>query len=111
MQLWNGQRPAKGDGDKKVQSTRFPFLAAALTGMLGVSWHWEVGIYTDPTSLPFWGLPSVISRHYKTPEQGSPLALLRTCHSFTQAHCKISETLRDRQRKRFELILLIFNGC
>ena len=44
MQLWNGQRPAKGDGDKKVQSTRFPFLAAALTGMLGVSWHWEVGI-------------------------------------------------------------------
>jgi len=43
--------------------------------------------------------------------QGSSLALHRTCHSFTQAHCKISETLRDRQRKPFEFILLILNGC
>ena len=49
------------------------------------------GQYKPPTRLPFWGLPSVIRRHCKTAEQGSSLASRRACHSFTQAHRRVSK--------------------
>ena len=49
------------------------------------------GQYKPPTRLPFLELPSVITRHCKTAEQGSSLASCRACHSFTQAHRRISK--------------------
>ena len=48
-----------------------------------------VGRYKPLTRLPFW-LPSVIMRHRETTEQGSSLASCRVCHSFTQAHRRVS---------------------
>ena len=49
------------------------------------------GQYKPPTRLPFLELPSVITRHCKAAEQGSSLASCRACHSFTQAHRRISK--------------------
>ena len=42
------------------------------------------GRYKPPTRFPFLGLPSVITKHCETAEQGSSLASHRACHSFTQ---------------------------
>ena len=52
---------------------------------LGVSWPWQVG--RNPQQV------SAISRmnHRGTAEQGSSLASCRACHSFTQAHRRVSK--------------------
>ena len=50
-----------------------------------------VGQYKSPTRFPFLELPSVTTSHHKTAEQGSPLASLMVCHSFTQAHLRVSK--------------------
>ena len=49
------------------------------------------GPYKPLTRLPFWGLPSVITRHLKAAEQDSSIASRRACHSFTQAHQRVSK--------------------
>ena len=52
---------------------------------LGASWHWQVGI--NPQQI------SAISRMRSpgTTEQGSSLSSLRTFHSFTQGHHRVSK--------------------
>ena len=47
--------------------------------------------YKPPTSLPFLGLPSVITNHHATAEQGSSLASQRACHSVTQGHHRVNK--------------------
>ena len=49
------------------------------------------GQYKPLTGLPFWGLPSVIMRHLETADLGSSFASRRECHSFTQAHHRVSK--------------------
>ena len=49
------------------------------------------GQYKPLRGLPFWGLPSVIMRHLETADQGSSFALLKVCHSFTQAYHRVSK--------------------
>ena len=61
-----------------------PSLAAPLAGTLGVSWPWQVGM--SPDKAPFWGLPSVMTRHCETAGQGSSPASCRACRPFTEAH-------------------------
>ena len=70
--------------------TLCPSLAAPLAGNLGVSLA-LTGRYKPATRLPFLGLPSVNMRHHETTEQGSSFASRRACHSFTQAHHRISK--------------------
>ena len=66
-----------------------PSLVALLAGTLVLLAL--AGQYKPPTRLLFWGLPSVITRHRKTIEQGSSLASCKACHSFTQAHHRVSK--------------------
>ena len=56
---------------------------------LGASWPWQVG--RNPQQV------SAISRmnHRGTAEQGSSLASCRACHSFTQAHRRVSKQSRN----------------
>ena len=87
-----------------------PFLAAPFSGVLGVSWRWQVGI-NPPTRLPSLGLPSVILRHRETAEQGSSLALHRVCHSFTQAHRRVSKAENVYPEKAERPELRVFLPC
>ena len=63
------------------------------------------GRYKPPTRLPSLGLPSVITRHCETAEQGSSLAACKACHSFTQAHHRVSkaENVCTEKAERLEL--------
>ena len=99
--------PGKSDRERKVLSTRF-----ALLWPLSSQGHWvSLGIdrwYKPLTSLPFLDLPSVITRHRETAEQGSSLALCRACHSFTQANHRVSkskaENMYTEKAERLELL-------
>ena len=113
MQLQNGQR----DQEKLTEKGKFGLHASPISGpsprrdvghLLALGGHY---INPDKASILGSACSHYKAQKKKTPVQGSSLALHRTRHSFTQAHRKISETLRDRQRKPFELILLILNGC
>ena len=70
------------------------------------------GWYKPLPRLPFWGLSSVITRHLETSEKGSSLVSHRVCHSFTQAHRRVSKakqktcSLRE-QRTRAPSILTL----
>ena len=90
-----------------------PSLAAPLSGMLVVSWHWLAGRYKPPTRFPFLGLPSVITKHCETAEQDSSLASRRECHSFTQAHCRVSKVRQKNAytEKAERLELWVFLPC
>ena len=70
-----------------------PFLAAPLARTLGVSWHWQIGINPQQSSL-FGAAFSHVEA-----EQGPSLALRRECHSFTETHCRVSkaENMHTRQ--------------
>ena len=66
---------------------------------LGASWHWQVGITPRQVSaITLWD-------HHGTTEQGSLLASRRACHSFTQAHGRVSKaqqkicSLREQRTK------------
>ena len=69
------------DQEKLTEKGKFgpythPFLAAPLTGTLGVLGL--AGWSKCPKRLPSWGLPSVTTRHCKTAEQAHHL--LHTGH-------------------------------
>ena len=90
MQLWNRQR----DQEKLTKKGKFSPQASPTSGH---SPRKDVGYllalaggYKPPTRLPFWGLPSVIMRHHEVTEQGSSPASHRVCHSFMQAHGRVS---------------------
>ena len=84
------KRPGKADQERKVQSTSFAhFWLLPLQGCwvsLGID-----RLVKNPIKLPFSRLPSVVMRLHETAEQGSVLTLHRLCHSFTQAHERVSK--------------------
>ena len=105
------KRPGKADQERKVQSTCFahfqPLPSQGRWVSLGIG-RW----YKPPTRLPFLGLPSVITRHLETAEQGSSFASCRACHSFTQAHHRVSKvnqktSLLGEQRTRAPSVLTL----
>ena len=73
---------------------------------LGASWHWQVGITPWKVSaISVWD-------HCGTAEQGSLLGSCRACHSFTQAHGRVSKAqqktcLLREQRTRAPNILTL----
>ena len=73
---------------------------------LGASWHWQVGITPWKVSaISVWD-------HCGTAEQGSLLGSCRACHSFTQAHRRVSKAqqktcLLREQRTRAPNILTL----
>ena len=73
---------------------------------LGASWHWQVGITPWKVSaISVWD-------HCGTAEQGSLLASCKACHSFTQAHRRVSKAqqktcLLREQRTRAPNILTL----
>ena len=69
------------------------------------------GWYNPPTRLPFLGLPSVIMRYRKTADQGSSLASCRACHSFTEAHRRVSKVENVYTEKAERLELWVFLPC
>ena len=86
----NGQR-----NQEKVKKGKFSSHASPVSGhsprrdigcLLALA-----GRYKPLTRLPFLGLPSVIMRHIETAEQGSLLISHRACHSFRQAHRRVSK--------------------
>ena len=70
------------------------------------------GQYKPLRGLPFWGLPSVIMRHLETADQGSSFALLKVCHSFTQAYHRVSKvqqktcSLREERTRALSIFTL-----
>ena len=66
-----------------------------------------VGQYKPPKRLPFLGLPPVILRHHETTEQGSSLASHMACHSFTQAHHRVSEVKGEMYTEKAERLELL----
>ena len=89
------KRVGKGDREGKVSSICFthfwPLASQGLWLHLGMA-----GLYKPLTSLPL-GLPSVITSHLDTAEEGSTLASCPIPHFFqavfthTQAHCTVIE--------------------
>ena len=104
------KRTRKGDRERKVRSTRFAHLWSLPSRDLGCLLA-LAGRYKHPTRLPFLGLPSVIMRYRKTADQGSSLAACRVCHSFTQAHQRVSKTENVYTEKAERLELWVFLPC
>ena len=84
-----------------------PISGQSLKETLGACWHWQVGINTRQVSVIscIWGHPG-------TAEQGSTLGPHRACHSFTQAHYRVSKVqqktcLLGEQRTRAPCILTL----
>ena len=97
------KRPGKADQERKVGSTCFAhfwLLPRRDVGYLGIG-----RLNKTPIRLPFLGLPSVMMRYRKTAEQSSSLASCRACHSFTQAHRRVSkvENVYTEKAERLEL--------
>ena len=104
------KRPGKAD-----QKWKFSPHASPISGH---SCHRDVGCllalagrYKPPKSLPFWGLPSATMRSGETAEQGSSLASCRACHSFTQAHRRVSKVENVYTEKAERLELWVFLPC
>ena len=108
MQLWNDQR----DQGKLTKKWKFNPHASPISGcsprrrdlrcLLALA-----GEYKPLTRYPFGGLPSVITRHHKTTEQGSPPASCRACHSGTKS--QESRSRAPEQSERLEL--RVFSPC
>ena len=101
----------KLDQERRVWSARFAHFWLVPEGDIGCLLA-LAGQYKPPTRLPFLGLPSVITRHLETAEQGSSFASCRACHSFTQAHHRVSKAqqktcLLREQRTRAPSILTL----
>ena len=65
--------------------------------------------YKPLMRFPFWGLPSVITRHCETAEQGSMLASCRAYHPFTQAHHRVSKAenlFTEKAERQLSVFLL-----
>ena len=110
MQLWNGQRPGKADWERKFGQHALPISACSPHRDLGYFLA-LAGQYKPLTRLPFWGIPSVITRHHETTEQGSSFASHRACHSFTQAHQRVSKAENVYTEKAERLELWVFLLC
>ena len=115
MKLGNGQETRKRwQGKKSWVHTLRPFLAAPLTGMLGVSWHWQAGISSCQLiqGLNKAPLSGVAFSHYEAPQ--NLRAGLITCFihgmSFTQSHhrvSKVQQKLCILRKQRLELWVLL----
>ena len=102
------KRPGKDDWEGKVQSHALPISGCSPRRDIGCLFA-LAGHYKPLTSLPFRGLPSVITRHREITEQGSSLALFMVCHSFTQAHQRVSkaENVYTEKAERLELLSIL----
>ena len=91
MQLQNGQR----DQEKVTENGKFGPHALHISGHSPRRDVWCLlalaGRYKPLTRFPFLGLPSVITQHCETTEQGSSLASRGACHSFTKAHRRVGK--------------------
>ena len=104
------KRPGKDDWEGKVQSHALPISGCSPRRDIGCLFA-LAGHYKPLTSLPFRGLPSVITRHREITEQGSSLALFMVCHSFTQAHQRVSKAENVYTEKAERLELWVFLPC
>ena len=92
------------DWERKVQSTRFAHLWPLPSQGYWVSLGIGRSVQT-PDKASFLG---AVFSHYeacKTTEQGSSLVSCRACHSFTQAHWRVSkaENVYTDKAKRLQL--------
>ena len=88
--------------------TLCPSLASPLPGMLVVSWHWQVD--TNPRQgFPFGGCLQSL-RGTAKPQSRAHHSSCRVCHSFTQAHRRVSKVrqkmciLISRQAKALNVL-------
>ena len=116
MQLPNGQRDQERITEKgKLGPHALPIPGHSPLREVGCLLA-LAGWYKPRTRLPFWGLPSVITRHLETTEQGSSLVSCMACHSFTQAHWRVSKVKKSKAeniyiQKAERLELWVFLAC
>ena len=106
-ELLYGQR----DQEKLTEEGKFGPHSSSISGCCSCR---DIGCFLALAGwykLPFLGLPSVIMRHHETAKKGSSLASCRACHSFTQAHWRVSKAENVYTEKAERLELWVFLPC
>ena len=94
--------------------TLHPFLATSLAGVLGVFWHWQVGINPQQGS-PFGGCLQS-SQGTMKPQSSTLISysfwhISFILHSHRQAHCWVSKAENVDTEKAERLELWLFLPC